>query len=155
MKYAVSVFIAFFIGLGTLAAQGLSLDSPIDFSIDLHRLYQAARNNNEKDIPQNRLLLIEGTIGSRDTIIDEEDDFLAELELVGGHWESEEEIVLYRAIVIFDGPEYHPLFNPRGQDRLRNGDKIIVVAEFLGLDDDDFGEGRVPLLLCLAWRKVF
>lgn len=140
--------------LAALAAQELSLNAPVEYDIDLYSLYQAAVTGDDNAIPRDKLLIMVGTIGSSNVIEDEEESFLAEIELVGGHWNGEESIELYRASFLFDGISYRSLFERRGSERFTNGEKLLLVAEYLGLDTDYTSDELIPVLRTLYFRRI-
>lgn len=154
MKVKLCVLALSFLPLLAIGAQELSLKAPIEYVIDLNTLYQAAQSGDDSTIPRDRLLILVGDIGSRNVIEDEEDSFLAELELVGGHWEGEESIELYRASILFDGVEYRALFDRRADDRFTNGEKLLVVAAYIGLDNDYTSDELIPILRTLYFRRI-
>lgn len=152
-----AIFCALTIGLLSLVALGaqeLSLNAPLEYDIDLYSLYRAAVTGDDSAIPRDKLLIMVGTIGSSNVIEDEEESFLAEVELVGGHWNGEESIELYRASFLFEGSTYRRLFERRGAERFANGEKLLLVAEYLGLDTDFTSDELIPVLRTLYFRRI-
>lgn len=142
------------IPLTLVGAQELTLKAPINYEIDLNRLYEAALSGDDSTIPRDKLLILVGDIGSQNIIEDDGDTFLAEVELVGGHWNGEETIELYRASILFDGVAYRELFDHRSEKRFANGQKLMIVAQYLGLDNDYTGDELIPILLSLYFRRI-
>jgi hypothetical protein len=111
-------------------------DGPVDFSVTLADLHRAAASGDDRGIPADRSLAIDGEVGSVTVRADTEDQFTAEVELIGGSWIGETKVELYRAYALFDGTRFRDLFSRRSAGRIQAGDRILILAKYLGIGVD-------------------
>lgn len=128
--------------------------TPVDFSVTIADLHRAAESGDDKFIPGDRALVIDGEIGAVTARVDTDDRFTAEVELIGGAWRGEDGVDLYRAYAIFDGTRFRDLFSRRSQSRLITGDKILVLCKYLGIGIDYDEKTPVAVLEAIDLRKV-
>jgi len=129
-------------------------DLPLDFSISLMDLHKAAESGDDRTIPGGKSLLIDADIGSITVRADTEDQFLAEVELIGGAWRGEESVSLFRAYAVFEGLAYKENFSPRSPRRLQPGQHILVLARYLGLGVDYDETTPIAVVEGLAFRPI-
>jgi len=109
---------------------------PVAFEISLADLHHAAESGDDRAIPGGKSLTIDAEIGSVTIRTDEDDKFIAEVELIGGAWHGEDSVELYRAYAVFDGLRYKDLFSRRSSSRVQPGDRVLILARYLGLGVD-------------------
>lgn len=126
----------------------------VDFSVTIAELNRAAASGDDKFIPKDRALIIDGEIGSVTARVDTDERFTAEVELIGGAWRGEEGVDLYRAYAIFDGPRFRDLFSRRSQTRLGAGTKILVLCKYLGIGVDYDEKTPVAVLEAIDVRRI-
>lgn len=123
--------------LRAAAAPAGSADArPVAFAVTIADLHRAALDGDDRGIPGDKDLVVDAKIGSI-TIVEETDEsFSAEVELIGGSWLGEENVELYRAYALFDGPAFRDLFSRRSSTRLLPGDKVLVLGTYVGIGTD-------------------
>lgn len=127
----------------------------VDFSVDLAALHEAAATGDDSNIPFGRLFVLDGDVGSVSLVSDSEADFYAEVELISGRWEGDEEIELHRAIIIFDDYRFSELFLQDSPDKLELGQYILVLSDYLGLGNDYDAEHLVPVIDVVDIRILY
>ena len=110
--------------------------APVAFEITIADLHRAAESGDDRAIPGDRSLIVDAQIGAATIQVDTDDQFTAEVELVGGMWHGEEEVELYRAYALFDGVRFREFFSRRSATRLLPGDRILVLCRYLGIGMD-------------------
>lgn len=110
-------------------------DRIVDFSITLKSLDQSSGGSRADLGQQGKLLILNGTVSNIRILSPEPEGFRAQLELVLGEWIGLEEVRSYRCSVLFQGPEYAPLF-PRKKSGasgpgIETNTRVLVVARAL------------------------
>jgi len=126
----------------------------LDFSINLQDLYRAAQSGDDRFIPKNKSLILDGTVGSIMVRSDTETEFVAELELIGGTWNGDESVELLRAYIVFSGEQFRPFLARKAEGRLLSGDRILVLAQYLGIGVDYDETTAVAVVEGLALRPL-
>jgi len=145
--YLPSLLLAVAVSLG-------AQDLPLDFSIRLADLHQAAESGDDRAIPGGKSLLIDADIGSITVRADTADQFVAEVELLGGAWRGEDAVSLFRAYAVFEGLDYKESFSPRSPQRLQPGQHLLVLAQYLGLGVDYDETTPIAVVEGLAFRLL-
>lgn len=140
---------AFLLSLARLsAAEPRSDFDRVDFSITLKDLAAAAAG--ERQLPQGRLFILDGTVTSLSFLDKEEASFRVRAELMSGEWIGLEDVKSYTCVVTFSGSEWFPIFparpprNPPPGTVLANS-RVIVVARPLGVIAEPGGPKVVSL----------
>lgn len=134
----------------------VTLDSlPVAFGIRLVDLHKAAESGDDRAIPGGKALVIDAEIGSITVRAEEDDRFIAEVELIGGAWQGEESVELYRAYALFDGLPYKNLFSRRSPERLQPGDRVLILARYLGLGVDYDEKTPVAVIEGKELRRIY
>lgn len=116
----------------------------VDFSLDLEglsRLAIAGEGEFPEDAP---LVILTGSVASREVLQPGPEDYLGEIELLGGRWQGVEEVTTFRCIVQFRGAEY-ATFIPARRSRQTPPEEIplnaslLVVGKLSGVRADDRG----------------
>ncbi len=136
------------------APSAVSENSPVSFKTTIADLHRAAQSGDDSRIPQDRLLLIDAEIGSITNRADTDEAFTAEVELIGGAWNGEDRIDLYRAYAIFDSPKFRDAFSRRSAGRLLAGDRIIVLCRYVGIGVDYDETTPVAVLEAFDLRRT-
>lgn len=127
----------------------------IDFSITMRDLYLAAKNQDDSAIPVNKALILDGDIGTITVYEDTDMSFVVEFELLNGTWVGQEQVELYRAYMVCEGPEFRSLFSPQSQTRLKSGQTILVVGSYEGLGLDYDEKTLVPVIKVINIRLIY
>jgi hypothetical protein len=129
-------------------------DGVVDFSVTLKELNALQ----DLDSIGGRFVVITGEVSARQVVDGEEATFVAELEIVDGEWIGAEQILIYRCIVVLEGPEFYGMV-PAGRSRTKDpreidlNSTILVVAEVLGFTEMTAGE-YVPVINAVYLRKM-
>jgi hypothetical protein len=110
-------------------------DRIVDFSMTLKGLDQGSGGSRADLVQQGKLLILNGTVSNIRILSPEPEGFQVQLELVLGEWIGLEEVRSYRCSVLFQGPEYAPLF-PRKKSgvsgaAIETNTRVLVVARAL------------------------
>lgn len=126
----------------------------VDFSISLKSL------NEIQDLEsiEGRFVIVSGEVSARQVIDGSEDTFLAELEIVDGEWKGAAEVLIYKCIVVLEGPEFVgsvPARRSRTKDPREIGlnTTLLVVAEVLGFSEAPDGS-YIPVIKAVYLRGV-
>ena len=115
----------------------------IDFDVTIRSLAIAASGEDMESLPD-RLVLIDGTVVSRLVIDANADTYVGQIELIGGEWIGVEEVVMYRCLLLLEGPKFANAI-PARRSRTKHPDeidlnsRILVVGSLLGLFDMEDG----------------
>ena len=115
----------------------------IDFDVTIRSLAIAAAAEDMESLPD-RLVLIDGTVASRLVIEGNPENYVGQIELIGGEWIGVEDVVMYRCFLLLEGPEFANAI-PARRSRTKHPDeidlnsRILVVGSLLGLFDMDDG----------------
>ncbi|MFQ3548069.1 MAG: hypothetical protein SNJ56_06995 [Termitinemataceae bacterium] len=146
-------------GLGLYAQAGTSFVSSrtytVDFSITMKDLYEAAKSEDDRAIPTNRALLLDGDIGSILVHEDTDSGFSAEVEFLNGVWIGEETVLAYRVYLVFEGSQFRPYFSAKSPKRLRIGQTLLVLGIYEGLGVDYDERTIVPVVKALEIRPLY
>ena len=129
-------------------------DEPVAFDITLADLHRAAASGDDRNIPADRALAIDAEVGSVTVRADTDDTFTAEVELIGGTWLGEKKVELYRAYAVFDGTRYRDLFSRRSAPRVQAGDRILILAKYLGIGVDYDEKTPIAVIEGSALRRM-
>lgn len=160
MKRLSIYLLSIFVLAGSLQAQ-TSKSAPeqqnsiVDFSITMKDLALAAETQDDRAIPINRAIILDGDIGTITVYEDTDTSFVAEVELLNGIWVDEERVDLYRTYILFEGPQFRPLFASRSSQRLKSGQTIIVLATYEGLGVDYDKKTPVTVVRAIDMRKIY
>ncbi|AEJ18403.1 hypothetical protein [Gracilinema caldarium] len=127
----------------------------VDFAVTMRDLAVAAKTQDDRAIPTNRAIILDGDIG---TIIVHEDtatSFVAEVELLNGIWVDETQVELYRTYIICEGLQFRSLFDSQSPSRLKSGQTVMVLATYEGLGMDYDGKTPVPVVQALSIRRIY
>ncbi len=127
--------------------------SPVAFSVTIADLHRAAQSGDDSAIPLDKSLVIDAEIGSITVRADTDDEFIAEVELIGGSWVGEERIDLLRAYAVFESPRFRDDFSRRSATRLLPGDRLLVLCRYLGIGVDYDEKTPVSVLEAFALRR--
>ena len=136
------------------AVPAYSANAPVAFGITIGDLHRAAESGDDGAVPADRPLIIDAEIGSVSILADTDDEFAAEVELVGGLWHGEDEVELYRAYAIFEHPRFREFFSRRSATRLLPGDRILVLCRFLGIGVDYDEETPIAVVEAAELRRT-
>ncbi len=136
------------------AAPSVSEKGPVAFKVTISDLHRAAQSGDDRSIPGDRVLVIDAEIGSITNRADADDKFTAEVELVGGAWNGEERVDLFRAYAVFDSPKFREAFSRRSATRMLPGDRIIVLCRYLGLGVDYDETTAIAVLEAFDYRRT-
>jgi hypothetical protein len=151
------VLVAALAAAGTVGVFGQAAGNFSDvvaFEVGIADLHRAAQSGDDSAIPADKVLVIDAEIGAVTVAADDADGFIAEVEVIGGAWRNDDEIELYRAYAVFDGPEYREAFSKRSPTRLIPGKRILVIAAYLGIGLDYDGTTPVAIIQALALRRL-
>lgn len=154
--YLVSIFVL----AGSLQAQ-TSKSAPekqnsiVDFSIAMKDLALAAETQDDRAIPSNRAIILDGDIGTITVHEDTDTSFVAEVELLNGTWVDEERVDLYRTYILCEGPQFRLFFSSKSPQRLKSGQTIIVLATYEGLSVDYDEKTPVTVVRAIDIRKIY
>ena len=129
----------------------------VDFTISLGELQDAAATGDPNTLPS-RFVIIEGAVASRVVVNSDRNDYVGEIELVGGEWVGVESVVRYRCFLLLVGPEFASAI-PVRRSRTPNpaeialNSRILVIAKAIGLRPMEDGT-HVPVLQVYAVRKI-
>lgn len=159
MKRIVIALIGGMLLLGTKGFSQTRVGKPaevysVDFSKTLEDFHRITKTLDDSWVPKNTAFILDGTIGSVIIRNDSEASFLVEVELLGGKWKNEETVELFRAYVIFEGPQFLPYFTVGSSQRFRNGQPILVLAEYLGLGTDYDAVTPIVVFRCRMVRPL-
>lgn len=152
--------VGLFLVLGAVHAQTTksSAGKPIysvDFSITMRDLFLAAKTQDDRSIPVDTAMLLDGDIGTITVHEDTDKNFIAEVELLNGTWVGEEQVDLYRTYIICEGLRFRSWFSPQSQTRLKPGQTVLILASYEGLGEDYDGKTLVPIVKALALRHIY
>ncbi|MCA1951130.1 MAG: hypothetical protein LDL24_11195 [Treponema sp.] len=157
----------FFIGLACLllvfgAAQAQTAKSSavkriysVDFSITMRDLFLAAKTQDDRSIPADKAILLDGDIGTITVHQDTDKNFIAEVELLNGTWVGEDQVDLYRTYVIFEGLQFRSWFSPQSQTKLKPGQTVLILASYEGIGQDYDEKTLVPIVKALDIRHIY
>ena len=132
-------------------------DRTVDFSVTMRELTDAVDSGNLASLVD-RVLIIDGTVASRDVYDSSPDTYLGLLELIGGEWMGVEDVVMYRCYVFLQGPQFVNAI-PARRSRTKHPDEIdlntrvLIAAELVDIQEIAPGE-VVPILLAYYVRKI-
>jgi len=160
MKRLLIALISTMLVMGALQAQtskspGAKKSVSVDFTSTMRELAQAAKTQNDRDIPTDKALILDGDIGTVTIHEDTDASFVVELELLNGIWVGEEQVELYRTYVICEGTQFRSLFSAQSPSRLKSGQTIIVLASYEGLGIDYDGKTPVTVVKAIDIRRLF
>lgn len=145
---------AAFLAAADKPVREVSRSAPVAFGTTIADLDRAARSGDDRSIPGDRLLIIDAEIGSITGRADTDQAFTAEVELIGGSWNGEERVDLYRAYAVFDDPRFREHFSRRSAARLLPGDRIIVLCRYAGIGVDYDETTPVAVLEAFDLRRT-
>ncbi len=113
-------------------------ESLVDFDITLQKLSDAVANPEASILPEGKLLILRGSVASRQVLNADRETYQAELKLVTGRWIGLESVKMYSALAILSGPEFFNHVparrsrNPHPDEIALNSD-VMVVARYMGV----------------------
>ena len=130
----------------------------VDFSTTFGILYQQAQKSGVQQYIDGKLIIIDGSVVSRTVVNKEEQDFLAELELINGKWIGLEEVEVYKCYVQLKGPEFSSRIPARRtRNKLPNeielNSRVIVVGRVVSFRKDRTGS-VLPVIEALFVRTL-
>jgi hypothetical protein len=131
-----------------------SLDAVLDFSISLKEIAASVKSGSDSGLPEGKFFILNGTFGSVLVRSREGEAFNAEAELVDGQWQGLETVEMYRAIVVFSGNRFAPLFAKDSPDKLKAGDVVMVLGRYKGTADDYSMREKVAVINAEMVRLV-
>jgi hypothetical protein len=136
------------VGISAHAQTRAAFDKIVDFSVTLKTVSEAAAGAAE--LPENRLLLLEGSISEIVVLDDRPERWKARVELMAGEWIGVDEVRGYRCWVTFTGPEYAEVFpieppDEPSPDWLPLHARALVLARILGPVVTPLGETVMSL----------
>ncbi|MCX7655560.1 MAG: hypothetical protein N2Z76_03435 [Treponemataceae bacterium] len=126
----------------------------VDFSKTLEDFSRITKTRDDSWVSKSTAFVLDGTIGSMILRSDSETSFLAEVELLGGKWKDEETVELFRVYILFEGAQFRPYFLAGSPQRLRNGQYLLVLAEYLGLGTDYDAVTPIAVFRCRMVRPL-
>ncbi len=147
------LFIPFFIFGQTLE----DFNNIVDFNATIASLSNAAEKGNVEALPE-KIVIIDGTVAERYVIQSGTDNFVGQLNIVGGKWIGVEEVVMYQCILLLQGEKFSNAIPARRTrnphpDEIQVNSRIMVVGKVLALHQMQDGE-TVPVLDAYYIRKV-
>ena len=129
----------------------------VDFDISIRELALAAAVEDREALPD-RLVIIDGTVASRLVINSNAEEYIGQLELVGGEWIGVEDVVTYRCYLLLQGPRFANAIPARRSrtkhpEEIEANTRVLIVGEYLGLFDLPDGT-IVPVLNAVYLRKI-
>jgi len=163
-----SLFLCFVMSTGLMAqsaegeGMGAELTSRyrdlVSFDYELEDLASLVNEGRSRDIPKDRILIINGTVSSRQLIDPTEESYFAILELSSGDWEDEEELRLYRCYIQLIGPSFAGTV-PDPQSRTIDPKEVplhadvLLIGRYLGYGEDETGD-TFPVLEAVDLRVL-
>ncbi len=126
-----SILLLLILGLSCLHGQSREdFTAMVDFTINLETLSRLASDRADFFSDDAPLVILTGSVASRVVIRPGPEDYLAEIELVDGRWEGLEEVLIFRCVVRFEGPEF-ATFVPAGRSRRPPEEEIPLNASIM------------------------
>jgi len=126
-----SILFLLILGLSFLHGQSREdFTAMVNFGINLETLSKLASDRAGFFSDDAPLVILTGSVASRVVLRPGPEDYLAEIELVDGRWEGLEEVLTFRCVVRFEGPEYET-FVPAGRSRRPPEDEIPLNASIM------------------------
>ena len=130
------------------AASGFAQESaPADFTVDLSITISSLHRSilSGRDIPPvGTPVVFNGTVLERRLIDAERETFAGEITLAGGEWISDEEVKVYKYVILLNGPDFAETIPARrsrneNPNELTLNSEIIVYAKYLGWAETEYG----------------
>jgi hypothetical protein len=133
-------------------------DQTVDFTISISEIVQAVEEGTVNELLGERVVLLDGNVGSINIVDPNEQSFQAEIELVTGEWQGLTEVRAYRLIVLASGPRFAPRLPSRpprnpGPEIIELNQHVLVAARFLGVGVDPEGN-RLPVFEPYYIRRI-
>jgi hypothetical protein len=134
-KIILGLFLALIISSSGMFADILEdFYNSLDISISFEHL---SKMSPEKVAEIEKLIIINGAVSSREIINEDENDFLALIELVNGEWEGMEDVKMYRCFIRLSGPEFFKRIPARrsrkkAENEIELNSRILVIGRVLG-----------------------
>lgn len=153
------ILFIFFIAIAILLVSGESkqdFDNTVDFSVTFKDLFDGV--NSGKSFDTKKFIVIDGSITARIVVNKEEDNFIAELELVNGEWEGLEEVEIYKCFVVLKGSDFLKRIPvKRSRKKLPNeielNSRVLVIGKIISTRKDDEGL-IIPVLEVIYVRPL-
>ena len=154
---AVAAFLFFVAPFMAVSQTIQEFNEIVDFETTLKELYNAATAGQITAIPGS-FYIIEGAVASRAVVRTSQEDFLGELELIGGEWDGVETAYMFRCVIQLEGPEFYAAI-PQRRSRTANpaeitlNSRILIVGKLIGLRDYA-GGAPIPVLRAFHIRRL-
>ncbi len=143
-KKVVGILLCIFLTGVLYADLSEEFSNVVDFSTTFSTLYREAQKSGVQQYINGKLIIIDGSVASRTVVNKEEQDFLAELELIDGKWIGVEEVEVYKCYVQLKGPEFSariPARRTRNKlpDEIELNSRVMIIGRVVSSRKDSTG----------------
>jgi len=122
----------------------------VDFTVTFEELYRHYSLKQGPPVPENKLIIIDGSIASIMVIDPEETSFIGELEVLNGRWVGLEDVEVYKCFVEVKGPNFFsriPVRRTRKKlpDQIEVNSRVLIIGKITGTRLDNDGN-TIPVL---------
>ncbi|MCL2793093.1 MAG: hypothetical protein FWD87_08365 [Spirochaetaceae bacterium] len=153
------IFVLFIVGFScgaVFANPAPGFDNYVNFAICMKEL-DAHVKSGDLDSIKGKYLILNGSFVAFNVTDNRAATYTVEIELINGEWHGVTDVFMYRAIIIFSGREFQPMFPERrrsipGPTEIPTNSGLIVVAR---LKETRIFEGEVIPVLYGYYLRVF
>ncbi|MFO7850382.1 MAG: hypothetical protein R6V67_10515 [Spirochaetia bacterium] len=134
------------------------LNTVINEEYTLKTIASAVERGEGSQIPQDKYLIIDGLVSSRQVLEADEEDYFGILELSTGSWDEEGDLNTYRCYFQLKGEKFYGTI-PEGRSREKAPKEIplhshvVAVGRYLGYGEDEEGN-MFPVLEAVMVRSL-
>ncbi|MFP4484741.1 MAG: hypothetical protein ACLFO1_07780 [Spirochaetaceae bacterium] len=152
MKRLFCAILALSVAVAAFGVDKESFDQVVDFETSLQALAEEAQRAPEALMQNESVLVLDGVVSGVNVIDEDPETFRAEINLVSGRWRGLDQIVMYKVVVIVQGPEFaaripmRPTREEPPGGTIERNKRVIVAGTIAGVADDPETERTVPVL---------
>ena len=152
MKRLVCAILALSLAVAAFGVDKETFDQVVDFDASLQALAVQAQRAPDALMQNDAVLVLNGVVSAVNVVDPNPETFRAEIDVVSGQWRGLEQIVMYKAAVIVQGPEFAqriPTRRSRNEPpggTIERNKEVIIVGTIAGVADDPETGRTIPVL---------
>ena len=153
MKYLFTAFL-FLTAPYIFAADTADFNGIVDFSVTLDRMEKIL--SGEQTFDPEKIVILDGAIGSITIADDTGESFLAYAELVKGEWDAAEDLHIYSCYIEFSGPDFSRIVSVKPSTEsgmIAPNGKVIIIGKIVSVLENEAGD-QTALVEALFARTV-
>ncbi len=122
-----------FLSIMAFSADRKEFDRIVDFSLSIKELDAIVKQERYDLLDPDKMVIIDGAVASITIVEENEDRFLAELEVINGEWEGLERVYMYSCLVQVSGKGFFQRIPNKAmksplKDEISQNARILVVG---------------------------